>query len=210
MFGCLRRLGCLVIILAAVAGYYWYTHRHTNSPSATAVAGAWFSVTPTDATQGRKAVEGLANPSGPVFANLTPAEAVGYLILHAVHQFPASADSTQAMITGDTLHVRMVVALNELGGAKILGPLASIMNTRDTVELSGTVNIVRQGLAQFHVTDVRIHNLRVPHAAIPKLVSELRHDVPEGVASDALPIPLPPYIADIRIANGKVTIYKNV
>jgi hypothetical protein len=25
-----------------------------------------------------------------------------------------------------------------------------------------------------------------------------------------MPLPLPPYIGDIRVANGKITLYKNV
>jgi hypothetical protein len=33
---------------------------------------------------------------------------------------------------------------------------------------------------------------------------------PVGVDTDALPLPLPSYIGDIRMANGKVTLYKNV
>jgi hypothetical protein len=33
---------------------------------------------------------------------------------------------------------------------------------------------------------------------------------PAGIDDDALPLPLPAYIGDIRVANGKVTLYKNV
>jgi hypothetical protein len=35
-----------------------------------------------------------------------------------------------------------------------------------------------------------------------------RGNRPEGIAADALPVPTPKNLADVRIANGKVTIYK--
>ncbi len=210
MFGCLRRLGCLVILLiAGAAGYYWYTHR-TPRAASTTVVGRWAPVTGADAERGRRAVASLKSGSGPVFANLTAAEAVAYLLQTATHQLPPSAEDVRAMITGDTLHVRAVLPLRALGAAKTLGPLAALLSERDTVQLSGTADIVRPGLAQFRVTDVRIHNLSIPAPVIPKLVAQLRRETPDGIAPNGLAIPLPPYIADIRIGNGKVTLYKNV
>ena len=46
---------------------------------------------------------------------------------------------------------------------------------------------------------------------IPRLVREIdRRPRAGGLADNALPLPVPPYVSDIRIANGKVTLYKNV
>ena len=33
---------------------------------------------------------------------------------------------------------------------------------------------------------------------------------PAGMEPNALPLPIPRYIGDIRVANGKVTLYKTV
>lgn len=211
MFGCLlRKIGCLVIILAAVAGYYWYTHRSDRSTPPPAVAAQWLLVTEADASAGEKAVVGLKSGSGRAYASLTAPQAVGYLIQGLAGYFPQSAENMQAMITGDTLHVKAVVSIKDFGGAQILGPLASVLGARDTVVLAGRVSIVSPGLAQLRIVDAKIHDLRIPHAAVPKLMAQLRRKTFDGVANDALPLPLPSHIAEIRIANGKVTLYKNI
>jgi hypothetical protein len=211
MFGCLRRLGCLIVLLvAAAAGYYWYTHRSPQRTAATS-SGAWHKVTPNDGVRGERTVTTLQSSSGKVFANLTGAEAVGYLLQRIAGQFPPSASQdVQAMIAGDTLNVRAVLPLRELGADRALGPLASLLSDRDTVQLGGTATMVRPGLAQFRVTTVTIHGFTLPSKVIPKLIGQMRHQTPEGIAPDALALPLPPYISDIRIGNGKVTLYKNV
>ncbi len=210
MFGCLRRLGCLITLLvAAAAGYYWYTHRSGHTSTATVIAGSWSPVTPADAERGQRIVGALRSGSGRVFANLTAAQAVAYL-LQTAKGFPPSAQNVRAMIVGDTLYVRAVLPLRSLGADKALGPLAALLGVRDTVQLAGTAEVIRPGLAQFRVTGVQIHDLPIPRAVIPKLIAQLRRESPEGLAPDGLALPLPPYVADIRIGNGKVTLYKNV
>lgn len=141
---------------------------------------------------------------------LTPAQAVAYLILETAKQLPPSSTDVQAMVSGNQLRVRAVVPLRELGAERALGPLASMIGARDTVELAGTVDVVRPGLAQMHVVKAQIHDFTLPKSVLPKLVQQIRHDAPDGIAPDAFPIPLPSYIGDIRIADGKVTLYKNV
>lgn len=210
MFGCLRKVGCLILLAAIVAaGWYWWTMKASPS-AATPAAGVWHAVTPTDASGGASAVASLRAPQGKVFTNLTPAEAVAYLIQETAKQLPPSSTDVQAMISGDQLHVRAVVPLRELGAERALGPLASMIGARDTVELAGRVDLIKPGLAQMHVTKAQIHALTLPRAMIPKLVQQIRHNSPAGIAPDAFPIPLPSYIGDIRIADGKVTLYKNV
>lgn len=209
MFGCLRRIGCLVVFAAIVAaGWYWWTVK--ASPVAIPVAGVWHPVTPTDASSGSSAVAGLRATQGKVFTNLTPAQAVAYLIQETAKQLPPSSTDVEAMVSGDQLHVRAVVPLRELGAERALGPLASMIGARDTVELAGRVDLVQPGLAQMHVTKAQVHSFSVPRQMLPKLVQQIRRNSPEGIAADAFPIPLPSYIGDIRIADGKVTLYKNV
>lgn len=209
MFGCLRRIGCLVVILLLAGGaYYWWTVRATSTSSPT--AGVWQPVTPGDAAAGARAVQSLQAPRGKVFANLTPAQAVAYLVQESAKQLPSSATGVEAMTAGDQLHVRAVISLDQLGGAKALGPLANMLGQRDTVHLAGRVDLLRQGMAQMHVTKVQVGSLNLPAQMIPRLVQQIRRESPPGIAPDALAIPLPSYIGDVRIANGKVTLYKNV
>jgi len=57
---------------------------------------------------------------------------------------------------------------------------------------------------------VKIGALKIPSPLIPGLVGEIRRGVlPAGVAQNGFPMPLPNYISDIRIANGRITVYKN-
>jgi hypothetical protein len=208
MFGCLRRVGCLILLLLLAGGaYYWWMVRTTTSSSA---AGVWKPVTPADAAAGARAVQSLQAPRGKVFANLTPAQAVAYLVQETAKELPSSATGVEAMVSGDQLHVRAVISLDQLGGAKALGPLATMLGSRDTVQLAGRVDLLRPGMAQMHVTQVRVGSLNLPAQMVPRLISQIRRQSPPGIASDALALPLPPYIGDVRIANGKVTLYKNV
>jgi hypothetical protein len=51
----------------------------------------------------------------------------------------------------------------------------------------------------------------IPSGMIPRLIRQIDTGPrPGGLADNALPLPVPPYVSDIRIANGKVTLYKNV
>lgn len=214
MFGCLRRLGCLVILLILLAaGWFWYA-RVEPSRSPTNAPGSqrtWEPLSQPNAVRGQQAVASLGQRSGPVFANLSGSEAASYIFLAASKQsLPPSAQNVSAAVLGDRLYVKANVVLNELGGRKVLGPLASLLSDRDSVQLGGTMNVIRPGLGQFVVQDVKLGSLKVPSPLVPRLVQEIRRgNIPEGIAQNGFPMPLPNYISDIRISNGRITIYKN-
>lgn len=215
MFGCIRRLGCLVL-LALIAGvWYWYARvepsRTTKTTSSGSVAGSWEPLSGPNAMRGERAVTSLGQRSGPVFANLTGSEAASYIFLAASKgQLPPSAQSISSAIIGDRLYVRATLALNELGAKKVLGPLAGMLSERDSVQLGGTMKVIRPGLGQFLVEDVKLGALKVPSPLVPALVAEMRRGVvPQGVAQNGFSMPLPDYISDIRISNGRITVYKN-
>lgn len=215
MFGCLRRLGCLVLLAVIAAVWYWYAHvepsRSGKAGSSSYVAGAWEPLSLPNAVKGERAVESIGQRSGPVFANLSASEAASYIFLAASKgQLPPSAQEVSSSIMGDRLYVRTMLALNEMGVKKILGPLAGMLSERDSVVLGGTMKVIRPGLGEFLVEDVKIGALKIPSPLIPGLVGEIRRGVlPVGVAQNGFPMPLPNYISDIRITNGRITVYKN-
>jgi len=214
MFGCLRRLGCLVILLVIAGIWYWYARvqpsRSATGTTATATK-TWEPLSQTNAARGQKAVASLGQRSGPVFANLTGSEAASYIFLAATkNALPPSAQNASAAVLGDRLYVKANINLNEIGGKKVLGPLAGLLADRDSVTLGGTMNVIRPGLGQFIVQDVKLGTLSVPSPLVPRLVAEIRRGtMPDGIAQNGFPMPLPTYISDIRIANGRITIYKN-
>jgi hypothetical protein len=222
MKGCSRRVGCLILIIALVAGWYWYTHLRTGSSTTststttgTTVAPAnvgWQPLTQADAERGRKAVESLSQRSGPVFANLTAAEAASYIFLVVAKQLPPSAQRVESLIKGDRLYVRSEVDLKDLGGAGQLGTIGMILGSRDSVLLGGTIQMMKPGLAQFLIQEVKIGRLDIPEGLIPRLITQMkkRGKQVEGVAPNGLPMVMPSYISDVRIADGKITLYKSI
>jgi hypothetical protein len=213
MFGCLRRLGCLVLLALIAAVWYWYARvepARSGKTGSSYVAGAWEPLSQSNAVKGQRAVESIGQRSGPVFANLSASEAASYIFLAASKgQLPPSAQEISSSIIGDRLYVSTTLALNELGATKVLG-LAGMLSERDSVRLGGTMKVIRPGLGQFLVEDVKLGALNVPSALVPALVAEMRRGViPAGVAKNGFPMPLPDYISDIRIANGRIIVYKN-
>ena len=223
MKGCFRRVGCLVLIIALACLWYWYARVRPSSPSSTttttsAVTGAvvtntgWEPLTQADAERGRTAVESLAQRSGPVFANLSPAEAASYIFLVVARQLPPSARNAQASISGDRLNVRSEVDMKDFGGAGQLGTLGMLLGSRDSVFLGGTIHMLKPGLAEFLVQQAKIGKLDVPQGLIPKLIAQMKKNgkAVQGIAPNGLPMVMPSYISDVRIANGKITLYKSV
>lgn len=216
MFGCIRKLGCLVILLAIAGGAYlymngWRPFGDTPAQKTTTVARPlWEPVTALNAERGRRQVESLRDSRGPVFANLTGAEAASYIFLSATRQLPKGAEHASASVQGSELIVRAEVPLAEFGAKKVLGPLAGILNDKDTLLLGGHINVVQPGLGEFVVTRLKVGKMTVPSPLIPRLISEIRKgERPVGIAPNALPMPVPEFISDVRIVNGRVTVYKN-
>ncbi len=221
MFGCFRRLGCLVflLILGVVAwfnrGKLEETYRryagNGTSASPGTVTGGWEPLTGDKATRGKRQVESLSRQAGPVFANLSAGEAASYIFLEAAKQLPPSSQNIASSIKNDRLYVRANVDLKEFGGASVLGPLAGMLGSRDTIQLGGTIHVLRPGVGEFQVQDVKVGSFGIPSPLIPKIIGRIRKGtIPEGIASNALPMKLPGYIGDVRIANGHVVVYKNL
>ena len=222
MKGCFRRAGCLILIIALVALWYWYAkvERPASTKTSTEVSATtgatltntgWEPLTIPDADRGKAAVEGLAQRSGPVFANLTPAEAASYIFLVVAKQLPPSAKNAEAAIRGDRLYVRSEVEMKDFGGTGQLGNLGFLLGSRDSVLLGGTIQMLKPGLGQFLVQEVKIGRLDVPQGLIPRLIAQLKKaNTVQGLAPNGLPMVMPSYISDVRIANGKITLYKSV
>ncbi|MEO5904347.1 MAG: hypothetical protein ABIQ55_10070 [Gemmatimonadaceae bacterium] len=224
MFGCFRRLGCLVflLILGVVAWfnrgkleetYRRYAGNGISSARGTVATtpGGWEPLTGDNASRGKRQVESLSRRTGPVFANLSAGEAASYIFLEAAKQLPPSSQNITSSIKNNRLYVRANVDLKDFGGASVLGPLAGMLGTRDTIQLGGAIHVLRPGVGEFQVQDVKIGSFPIPSPLIPKIVGRIRKGtMPEGIASNALPMKLPDYIGDVRIANGRIVVYKNL
>jgi hypothetical protein len=213
--GCIARLGCL-IVLAILAAAGWLTkdrwlHKVTGRPATSATAEPlWQPLTPAAGERGRRALEGLARPAGPVFASLTAAEAASYVFQSAARTIPASSDSVEAAVIGDALYVRAVVPVKEIAGSGVLGPLAGLLNDRERLQLGGSMRVIRPGMSEFQIRELKLRDFKVPAGAIPRIVTQIsRGNRPEGISNDAIPVAIPSNLGDVRIANGRVTLYRS-
>jgi hypothetical protein len=210
----MRAFGCLVLVLLAAAAGWFLRDRIDFRDGDVATAGdtvvVWEPITPEGADRARKAIEDLGARSAPVFASLRPGDVSSYIFVALARQLPPSAERIESAVIGDRLHVRASVKLSDFGGPGALGPLAGFLGERETMELGGYFHVIRPGLAEFRVTDLRLGTFNVPTNLIPRLIRGFSKGArPDGVADDGLPLVVPPYLADVRIAGGRVVLYRN-
>ena len=214
--GCITRLGCLFMLVLLVA-IGWYTRDrwldridlHRSHETATSAAEHWQPLSDAAGDSARAAIDRLAQPRGQVFETLSPSAVASYVYREASKRLPGAADSVEATAAGDKLSVRAVVSLSNLGSA--ITDAVGIVHERERVELTGTLDVFKPGVAEFAVTDARIHGLPIPKGMIGTLIDRFEPGPrPAGLDPNSLPLPIPRYIGDIRVANGKITLYKNV
>jgi hypothetical protein len=214
--GCIARLGCLMVLaVLAVVGWFtrdrWLPARFQPHAVASANAPTWEPLSAAGAERTRTALTKLSQPKGPVFQTLSGGDVASFVFTELAKQLPPSTDSIQAMVSGDRVMMRANVRMADVGGVGSLGPLASMFGDRETVQLSGTFRVVQPGLGEFQIMDVKVRQLAVPRGMIPRLVQSIAKGArPPGLSENALPLPIPRYVGDIRVANGKITLYKNV
>jgi hypothetical protein len=211
--GCLSRIGCLVLVIV-IAVVAWFTSdrwlpRITGHATSTTAGPVWEPITAQGAERTRQMLTKLSQPSGNVFGNLSGGDVASYVYQSLAKQLPPSADSIEAAVIGDRLYIRASVRLQDLGGTSVLGPLAGMLGERERMQFGGTFHIVRPQLAEFQIKDVKIRDLSIPAAMIPGVLRQTeRGSRPEGLSPDGLPLLVPSYLGDVRIANGRVTLYK--
>jgi hypothetical protein len=214
--GCLARIGCL-LLLAALAVAAWLTRDWWRSrlpwserQVSTAAISDWQPLTPDGAERARTALQRMQASGGPAYVNVSPADLAAYVFQELSGALPASADSVEARAVDDRLLVRAVVPTSMLGDRNALGPVAALLGERERMQLGGALRIVRPGIGQFRVTELRVRDFPLPPPLIPRLVGQMSRNRPPEVDADALPLRTPDYIADVRVANGMVTMYRRI
>src|SRR5688572_14444627 len=210
----MRTIGCLVVVILAAAAGWMLRGRIGLDRSPAVVAGdtavVWEPITTEGADRARRSIEELGLRASPVFVSIRPGDVSSYIFVALARQLPPSAENIEAAVIGDRLHVRANVKLTDFGGAGALGPLAGFLGERETMQLGGYFHVIRPGLAEFRVTELHLGAFNVPANLIPRLIRGFSKGArPEGVADDGLPLVVPPYLADVRIANGRVVLYRS-
>ena len=211
----MRRLGCLVIVvLALIAGWLlrdrWLSVSSRSGDTALARTGdPWEPLTPEAAARARRAVNGLGQRGGPGVVTLRAGELASFVLEGLRAQLPRSIDSLQAAAIGERLCVRGNVRLSEIGAEKVLGGLAALLGERERIQFCGGFRVIRPGLAEFQVKEIKLRDFPVPSSAIPRLLRQIeRGSRPEGVSLDGLPLVVPTYVEDVRMGDRQVTLYR--
>ena len=218
MFSCLGRLGCLVIAaLLAVAGWFtrdaWYPKvraRFVATPP-TATAAQWEPLSAEGAARGRAAFESLARRNGPVFVNVSAGDFASAVLDEALHGLSPAATEAEAIVRDDHLYLRAQVSVADLGGPKTLGPLSGIVEGKQELTVRGRVEVLRAGRAQFRVDELALRELKLPSAVIARVLGRVAmQNRDASTAADAIPLSVARELGDVRMAKGRVTLYKNV
>jgi len=217
MFGCIGRLGCLLMLaVLAVGGWltreWWYPRVRTMVVATPPAPGiVWHPITPDAAAAGTRAAGRLGEKSGPVFATLSPAQFAAWQLEPATKILGSSAGHPEASVHGDTLFVRASVAITELGDPKSLGPLAAMLDGRQPVLIGGVLAMARPGVLGLRVTQMTVNELRLPLALIGQIVQRISvRERTDSLAPGVIAMPVPKSVADVRVTNGKVVLYKAV
>lgn len=217
MFGCLGRIGCLLLLaVLAVGGWFtkdlWYPRVRAlvvSAPPAPSIT--WDPISPEASSAGERLAARLGEKSGPVYVSLTPAEFAALQLAPAMKILGSSTASPEASVHGDTLFVRANVAVTELGDPKQLGPLAKMLDGKQPVRIGGQLAMVQPGLIGLRVTHLSVNELKLPGALIAKIVQRISVRArTDSVAPGVVVLPVAKSVADVRVSNGKIVLYKAV
>jgi len=213
--GCIARLGCLVMLAAlGVAAWftrpYWMPYLDRDRAGAEPAVPVWQPLTPEGARRAEAELRLLESDGGPMYVNTTAGDLASFIVQELTSTLPSSADSIEVAAIGDRLHVRASVSTADLGDRRALGPLAGVFGDRERLELAGTIRVVRPGLSELQVRQLSIGSFSVPQAVIPGLVRQItRGERPPELSPGAIPLRTPEYIADVRVQNGQITLYRS-
>lgn len=220
MFGCIGRLGCL-LVLAVAACVAWFTHdswypklraRLGATPPAAAVsAPRWEPLTPEGSARARLAIGRLSTKNGPVYVDVAAGDLAAYALDPAMRDLSHDSTGAEALARDDRLSVRATVNVADLVDAKALEGLSKMIGGKQEITVRGRLEVVSPGHAQFRVDQIMLKELKLPQPITEQIVSRVRaKERTAATPKDAIPVLIPRELADVRIAKGHVVLYKAV
>ena len=191
LFGCMRRIFSLVIllVLALVAWHYrdallakW--HELRGAPADTG------SVSADAARTGEEKLRALELPYPPARTALSGAELQALLRTRFAGVLPRWVDSARIRLEGDRVRLSGRVPVDHLPQIRSLGEVAGLLPDTAEVAVNGQVIPLSHGRVALAVDQVTAAHIPLPRRLIPEVLGGLRKggaDVPV----DALPLPLP-------------------
>ena len=212
---CLGQLGCAVLLIVfGAAGWHfrdvWYPHaRGLVTAQMPWEHAEWAPITVEGAERAEARIRTLDRRTGPAFVNIAGADFVAYALRGSLAGIHEMDSLPEALVDEGQVYLRMRVRLTDLGGSDGVGAVAGIFGQSEMVTIAGRLSAVGSGMAQYLPTDVAVKDIRVPVGSVTRLLGRWSAGVrAEGIALGAMPVPLPPYIGDLRVGGGRITLYK--
>lgn len=207
MLGCLGRVGCLAVLVvggaaAWLARDHWW-ERVTGRPARPEIA--W--KTAADVREVPDPAALFARRNAPAFVSLRAPE-LAALLDHHGDLLLGAVDDVGVAISGDEVRVRARVELSRLPALDALGPAARLLEGRPLVELAGRPRVDSSRAGVIVVTDARVGGIEIPGAARAALLERLQGGS-MGAGPGTIRFSLPAAVGDIRVAGGKVTVYRD-
>lgn len=211
MFGCLRRVGCLALFVLVAGAAYITRHRWMPlvlpGRGEDLAAQSWKPISADGAARARRAMVRLNEPTGPVFANLSPEELASF-ILDSAARLTDPPRPVEAAVQRDKFLLRTTVRVADLGVENVPF-LGGVADKTVTVIVGGTLSVERPGMGEWRVKTIRVDAIDVPGPMLARVTRTLARGMRRaGTRDDAFGFGLPAQVADLRVDNGKITLYK--
>lgn len=217
MFGCLRQLGCAVaglVVLGAAGGAYATRHRWLPlvTPARREALGelAWTPLAPAGAERVRATLRRLEQVDGPVFANVSATDLAAFVLDSLVASIAAGDRPAAVSSRRDEILLRTQLRVGDLGASNV-PLLGGVADRTATVIIGGTLAVDSPGSGVWQVQRIHVDAINVPDWAVPRVARELSTRLGRRGTSDRdIGFTMPSHIADVRVRDGTVTLYKNV
>ncbi|UCF40723.1 MAG: hypothetical protein JSW43_13530 [Gemmatimonadota bacterium] len=144
----------------------------------------------------------IAARNGANFVQLTPDEMAS--ILHArLDPVAQQALDSLRLTLGDDRVTLDGQLLMETVGRELLGAMAGYVQGRQPIRVTGPVAVRDTGIVSWTPDEVTVMALRLPQAAIPRLVNYLT-----GGTEGSFFLRVPRTVGDVKVSRGKVTFYR--
>ncbi len=204
----LRLLGLIAIVVLAGFGGWYLRGRVPDKQATVTEVKSWGTVSVEGASRAKSQIASLSRGTK-TFVAIAPEDLAAYVSMLATNKLPPSASDMRATAEGDRLTLRAMLKPAELDVGKVLGALAGLLRDTEELRLTGTFHLVRPGLAEFRIVDARLRDIPIPGPMIPTLIRQsVPGTRPEGVSDNAVPLPLPEHVQDIRVSGGRMLVYR--
>lgn len=209
--GCLtapfRLVGCLGIVLLLGLGWL-YRDRLLREGRRLLEGGP--SVSAGDAT-GRPGYRALRTArakldslhgSGPDSVVLTPAEVASLVGNGLDSTLRRQLDSLQVQLLDGEIALRARLRTARLP-REAVGPLSIALRDTEPIEAAGPIRLVEPGRGEWQVRSLRIRDVPIPADLVPGLIARTLG----RPRRQALPVAVPPGVAEIRVRPDGATLY---